>query len=273
MVQLKTGHETRQPTVRTVERTLNILFLIAKAPASLSLGEVSASTGLDKATVLRLLASLEQFRLVQRDENTKNYTIGSGAWQLCSYYQGDLKAIAEGHLRKLRDITGESVTLVVARGLERVVLMAMEASHELRVVPSLNNVVPVYSGASGKVLMAYLEREKLDGIIEKTDLRPVNETHLIDRDSFLSSLSRVRSDGYAVSIGDVTLGTVAIAAPVFNADGGVLAVVSLRGPESRLKEDRVTQITPLVMEAAGDIARELIGASPFLQAVDEASDG
>lgn len=267
------GQETKQTTVRSVERTLNILFLIAKSPAALSLGEISGSTGLDKATVLRLLAALEQFRLVQRDDKTRVYTIGSGAWKLGSYYQSELKAIAEGHLRKLCDITGESVTLVVARGLERVVLMAMEASHELRVVPDLNSVVPVYSGASGKVLMAYLESEKLDSIIEKTGLRPVNEYHLIDRDSFLSSLEQVRRDGYAVSIGDVTMGAVAIAVPVFNADGSVLAVVSLRGPESRLKKDRVKSLTPLVMEAAGDIARELTGTNPNLKLVDGNNDG
>jgi DNA-binding IclR family transcriptional regulator len=267
------GQDSRQPTVRTVERTLNILFLIAKATAPLSLGEVSESTGLDKATVLRLLATLEQFRLVQRDDKTRSYSIGSGVWQLYSYYQSELKTIAESHLRKLRDTTGESVTLVVARGLERVVLMAMEASHELRVVPSLNSVVPVYSGASGKVLMAYLERDKLDSIIEKTDLRPLNAFDVIDRDSFLTNLSQVRRDGYAISIGDVTQGAVAVAAPVFNADGTVLAVVSLRGPESRLTEDRVKKLTPLVIEAADDIARDLTGVSAEPQTADKSSDG
>ncbi len=267
------AQDSRPPTVRTVERTLNILFLIARAPVPLSLGEVSESTALDKATVLRLLATLEQFRLVQRDEKTRSYSIGSGAWQLYSYYQSELKAIAEVHLRKLRDTTGESVSLVVARGLERVVLMAMEASHELRVVPSLNSVVPVYSGASGKVLMAFLESGKLDSIIQKTGLRPVHEFDVIDRDSFLSSLAKVRRDGYAISIGDVTLGAVAVAAPVFDTEGGVLAVVSLRGPESRLTKERVKKLTPLVVEAAGDITRDLNGAKPELPPVKKTNDG
>lgn len=252
------NQEKPQTTVRAVERTLNILFVIATASQSLTLSDISRSTGVDKATALRLLGTLESFRLVQRDEKSRTYAIGAGAWQLVSSYQSGLKSISETHLRTLRDQTGESVSLVVARGLDRVMLTALEASHELRVVPSLNSVVPVYSGASGKVFMAYMPQENRDRIIELTGLKPVNARCVTDRASFINSLEQVQHDGYAVSVGDVTLGAVAIAAPVFDDSKEVVAVVSLRGPEARLTGERVHQLAPLVKEAARSITDDLV---------------
>jgi DNA-binding IclR family transcriptional regulator len=149
---------------------------------------------------------------------------------------------------------------MVERGLERVVLMAIEASHELRVVPALNSVVPIYSGASGKVFMAFMPEAERDRIIEVTGLKPVNERGLTDRKSFLKALEQVRKDGYAVTVGDVTLGAVAVAAPIFGRSDVLQGVVSVRGPEARMTSERVKLLAPLVVETADAISREVIGA-------------
>lgn len=245
--------------VRSVERTLKILMCVAAADKPLGLSEISAATGVDKATALRLLATLEAFRLVRRDDADRKYAVGAGVWQLSKFYQNDLRTVAQPYLRSLADTTGESVTLVVKRGLERVVLMAIEATHELRIVPALNSVVPIYSGASGKVFMAFMPEAERDRIIELTGLKPLNERGLTDRKSFLTALEQVRRDGYAATIGDVTLGAAAVAAPVFGPAGVLQGVVSLRGPEARLTPERVKLLAPLVVEAADALSRELMG--------------
>jgi DNA-binding IclR family transcriptional regulator len=241
--------------VRSVERTLMILFCVASARKPLGLSEISAATNVDKATALRLLSTLEAFRLVKRDDTSRKYAVGSGVWQLSKSYQVDLRNVAQPYLRSLRDTTGESVSLMVERGLERVVLMAIEASHELRVVPALNSVVPIYSGASGKVFMAFMPEAERDRIIEVTGLKPVNERGLTDRKSFLKALELVRKDGYAVTVGDVT-----VAAPIFGRSDVLQGVVSVRGPEARMTSERVKLLAPLVVETADTISREIIGA-------------
>jgi DNA-binding IclR family transcriptional regulator len=261
------GGDVNHKTVRSVERTLNILFLIAKSPDPMSLAEIHSASGVDKATALRLLGTLETFKLITRDEKTRGYTVGSAVWQLASFYQTELKTVAEPHLRVLQDLTGESVSLVVPRGLERVVLVALEASHELRIVPVVNSVTPIYSGASGKVLMAYMTEAERDRIIELTQLRPVNERSVTDRGTFLETLKQVRHDGFSASFGDVTLGAVAVAAPVLRADGVASAAVSLRAPEARLTEERVDNIAPLVVEAATRISRDWAGMQAAQAAV------
>jgi len=244
-------------TVRSVERTLRILFCIAGARHPMSLSEIGAEVEIDKATTMRLLNTLETFRLVKRDPGSRKYSIGSAAWQLTSAYQSDFRLAAEPHLQALKETTGESASLVVERGLERVVVTSVEATHELRVVPTSNSVVPVYAGASGRVLMAFMPDEQRDRIISITGLKPVNARGLTDRQSYLASLDKVRANGYAVSLGDVTLGTVAVAAPVFDQNRRIRAVVSLRGPEARMTPDRIDALAKLVVEAADRIGGDL----------------
>lgn len=249
-----------EKTVRSVDRALRVLLCVASAESPTGLTDISTEAEIDKATALRLLNTLELFRLVKRDASSRKYSIGTGIWQALKSYQSDLKSVAEPHLRALRDLTGESVSLVVESGIERVVLMAIEATQELRVVPTLNSVVPIYAGASGKVLMAFMPEAQRTRIIESTGLKPINDRTLIDRKSFLQSLDKVREDGYATSISDVTLGATAIAAPVLDELRAVHAVVSLRGPETRMGAERLAALAPLVMESAQRISQELFGA-------------
>lgn len=246
-----------EKTVRSVDRALRILFYVAGAESPPNLTEISVVEDLDKATAMRLLHTLEKFRLLKRDNVSRRYSIGTGIWQTLKSYQSDLKSVADQQLRDLSKLTGESVSLVVESGFERVVLLVIEATHELRVVPTLNSVVPIYVGASGKVLMAFMPETQRDRIIESTGLKPFNQHALIDRKSFLKLLQTVRDNGYATSIGDVTMGAAAIAAPVLDELGAVHSVVSLRGPVARMGADRLAVLAPLVIETANRIAQEM----------------
>lgn len=105
--------------------------------------------------------------------------------------------------------------------------------------------------------MAYLADEDRNHVIELTSLKPINPQAPTNRRNYLATIREVRIKGYAISVGDVTIGAAAIAAPVFNAAGKVSAVVSVRGPDIRMARERMEQIAPLVIETAQDISQEL----------------
>ena len=244
-------------TVRSVERALSILMMIADAGEPLPLSDISRATEIDKATTLRLLATLEEFKLIQRDSVTRRYSLGIGLWRLVHSWRNDLRVVSEPYLRALLRSTEETVQLVCPRGSERVVVQGFPGLQELCVVPAIGQALPIYVGASGKVLMANMPEEERDRIIELTGLRPMNPLGITDRRTFLGVLEEARQKGYATSIGDVTMGASAIAAPVFDATGRVVAAVSLRAPDIRMPLSRIAQIAPLVVEAARGISREL----------------
>ncbi len=256
--------------VRAVERAISILYRVAAADAPLGLTEISRGTKIDKATALRLLLTMEEAELIRRDAQSRRYMVGPGVWRLTSAWRSDLRSVSQRHLEALRQATGESVSLVCPRGLDRVVIYALEALHELCIVPTVGSAVPIYAGASGRVIMAYMPEDERNKIIEITRLKPVHPHKLIDTRSFLQSLQAVRRDGYAVSVGEVTLGSTALAAPVFDSTGRLSAVVSLRGPEIRLTSERTTQMAPLVIEAAIAISRD-IGYMPAEEAAKPAT--
>jgi DNA-binding IclR family transcriptional regulator len=252
--------------VRSVKRAISLLFVVARSEQPMGLTEISRQLGLDKATVLRLLATLEEAKLVQQDAITKRYIGGPALSQLSSSWRTDIRQIAGPYLRTLLRAVNESVCLVCPRDLERICIESLpSSSQELLVVPAVGTANPIYAGASGKVILAYLPGKEVDRIIELTGLRPVTTVGITERRMLLKHLETVRKRGYDYSISDVTLGASALAAPVFDANGELVACVTIRGPEIRMSEERMKQIAPMVKQTAEDISEEL-GHAPITAA-------
>lgn len=243
--------------VRSVERAINILFCVAESDQPIGLSDICRTVGLDKATAIRLLLTLEQAGLVARDPLSRRHLLGPEIARLQMPGHADLRSVCRPRLEGLKHATDETVSLVRARGLERVVIDVVAATHELSVVPAVGTAHPIYSGASGKVIMAFLPEADRERIIELTQLKPLSPNAVSDRVEFLEVIKKVRANGYAYSIGDVTVGASALAAPVLDATGQLVAVVSLRGPEVRLPVERLEELAPLVVEATNEISRDI----------------
>lgn len=243
--------------VRSVERALKMMFLIARSDKPLRLTEIANSIDLNKSTVHRLLLTLEKFQLVQRDLNSKRYGPGPGIWRISSALSGDLNNISRPHMELLRRASKETVTLVCPRGLERIVSEVLVAPHELSVTPMVGTIQPVYAGASGAIFMAHFSPDERQKIIQMTGLKPVIAMERVDVDGFLASLEDIRTKGYAYTISDVTVGASALAAPIFGADGLVKACIVLRGPEIRMPTRKMEELAPLVVQTTREISKEL----------------
>lgn len=244
--------------VRTVERALTILFAVAKSDEPIGLSELGRSLSLDKATVLRLLGTLDKFGLVQQNPANKRYSVGPNIGHLVNSWRGDLRDVARPFMKALLRRTNETVCLVCPRGMERIYLDMLPGTHELSVIPAIGSAVPIHAGASGKVLLAYSPDEFVEEVIAASGLRPVNEVPSVTDPAKLRRLLRdIRKQGYYFSVGDVVAGSAAVAAPIFNADGQVVGCVVIRGPSVRLSRDKLMELAPLARAGADDISHAL----------------
>lgn len=251
--------------IRSVERAIRILFLVTQSEKPTGLSEISRATEIDKATALRVLLTLEGLDLVQRDPVTRRYSPGPGLWRIPSQWRTDLRSVSRPYLSALQRKTGETVTLVCPRGLERVVVESFPASHELSIVPTIGTAHPIYAGASGILILAHMSDDERRRVIELTGLKPLTDEVRLDAEIFAEEIAKARKQGYACSIGTVTVGAGAVAAPVFDANEDLVAVVSLRAPEIRLKDGRVGELVPDVVDTAQEISRQLASDTALLR--------
>lgn len=244
--------------VRAVERTLDILDLFLDWPAPLGPSEVARLTQIPKSTVYRHLLALEARGYLRRASEKEWFVLGPRlagvAWQKRS---GDLRETAQSIIEGLRDTCGETVGLHQLEGDERVCIGAAESAQALRTSGRVGTRAPLYSGASAKVIMAFLPEQQWEEVIARTGLAPLTPRTITDPVRLRAELGRIRSEGFAISYGEWDEGITSVAAPIFGTGGQVVGSINISGPSFRLDPDRIQMMVGALRAAAQMISQRL----------------
>jgi DNA-binding IclR family transcriptional regulator len=213
-----------------------VLVLDAVRRGAHSLAALTEATGLSRATAHRLAVALEVHGLLGRD--------AGGRWHI-----GPRVAALAGHdtlleraapvLARLRDVTGESAQLYRREGEQRVCVAASERGSGLRDTVPVGATLPMTAGSAAQVLLAFSHEPAVPGAAFEDKV-----------------LAEVRRRGWAHSVAEREAGVASVSAPVFGADGEVVAAISVSGPLERLGRQPGRLHAAAVVAAA----RELSGA-------------
>lgn len=241
-------------TVRAVDRALDILLCFSKAEGGLALSDIARQVNLHKSTVYRLLLSLQVKGFVRKESGSDRYLLGWSVLELLSslHQSDELSALALPEMTRLRDVTGETVSLYVRSALDRVRIQSVESHQPVRNVGTIGRRYPLSVGASGKVLLAYAD-SGVRAAVFASDALPED----FDRDELLAQLSTIRSDGYAISIQERDVSAAALAVPVFGRDQQIAAALAVSGPVSRFTPQHMLDSVELVQRAASFITKLL----------------
>lgn len=212
-----------------------------------------------KSTVSRLVMALETYGYLEHNPLTKKYKLGYTLFYLGSIVQRQMR-IREKALSimyELRDKTGESVQLNVIRENERMCLEYLEGGHDLKTFVHVGQRSPLHAGASAKVLLAYLDEEKIEEIINQNKLEQITENTITDPQKLKGELAEIRRRGYAYSVSERILGAVSVSAPLKDYTGRVIGGISISFPEVRATEEKVDHIVALVKQAAKQVSFQL----------------
>ncbi|BCJ31109.1 IclR family transcriptional regulator [Actinocatenispora sera] len=222
----------------SLRRGVELLEALRAADAGLGVRELAAQVGLPKSTVARLLKTLDDCRLASQDPTTRRYRLGPRTLALGAAYQArlDLRLIAVGPMRRLRDLTGETVGLSVSLGTERMFIEEVQSVSELRTTSELGHPYPIWAGAPGRVLLAGMDAGGRANALADAGDDAWRIATPADRDGFDALLDRIHADGYATASNESVPGVSAVAAPVHDFSGTVVAALSISGPSGRFTD-------------------------------------
>jgi DNA-binding IclR family transcriptional regulator len=115
--------------------------------------------------------------------------------------------------------------------------------------------IPLHATSNGKVLLSGLSLDEVDSRLPR--LPSYTPGTVTTKAKLRRDLAVVREQGYAVAVDELEVGLTALAAPIRNAHGDVIASLSVSGPTFRLNELRVKELVPVVLDAADEVSRRL----------------
>lgn len=247
---------------RSVLSALEILGSFDGASAPQSLSEISRRLKIPKATAHRILAALEAAEFVVRDEPTRMYRLGLRIWELAArnFAQPNLIQSARPVLVALAARAEETSLLAVLADVDVVYLDMVDAPQRIRAYFRVGERLPAYGVGSGKAILAYSDAAVVQRVIADGFRHRTRRT-IRSRRQLLDELKATRERGYSVALGEWYDEVGAIAAPVFEHGGTVIAALGVSGPLSRL-ESRVGTLGPVVRRYADQLSSVLGWRAP-----------
>lgn len=231
------GARLKTKGVEAVDKALKILSLFDSRTTELTLGEISARTGLVKSSVLRLMVSLQNAGYVVLTQD-KRYAVGVEAFRVGRIYQQtfNLEAVVRPVLKDMVRATGESGSFFRREGRKRVCVFREDTDQLLREHIAEGDAVEIGKGAAGHV---FVKCERISG----------------DRIATAEELALLPE----IAIGERAPGIAGLSVPVFSLDAGMIGALTLSGPMIRFDADRIETMKPVLLRAGARITHALRG--------------
>lgn len=245
-------------TIQSVQRAAAILKCFTKTYAEMSVTTLSEDLGLHKSTVSRLLSTLQQDGFVEQNPETGKYHLGLTLVTLAGIVLDriDLPKMAQPYLNELAEQTQETVNIVVLNGNECMNIGGTASPHPIQYIGRIGRRTPLHGTAAGKVLLAHLPSNEQQAILAAS-LSTFTANTMVEPEVLQQALQQVQQQGYAVVHEEYEEGLSAIAAPICDHSGRVVAAVAVSGPTYRLGLNNIKSFVEPVRETARLISAQL----------------
>lgn len=244
--------------IQSVDRAVALLKAFSVAEPEIGVTELGRRLRLHKSTVSRLLASLERGGLVQQDRQSGRYRLGLQLVELAGRVltQIDLRQVAQPYLQDMARASGETVNLGVLHDNAVVNIDQIVSARPIKHMGWIGRRNPLHCTAGGRAVLAHLAPDEIERVLAGPLPAHTPRTR-VDPSALRQELALTRTRGYAISEEEFEPGLSAVAAPVRDFTGKVVAVVSISGPSFRLTASQAPAFGELVREAASGISSQL----------------
>jgi len=239
--------------VKSADRTLDILELLAGEPRGLTISEISGRLKFAGSSTHGLVRTLESRGYLTQDGG-KRFQLGARLIQL-GLNAGDrleLRSAARQTLERLVAATHDTALLAVpAYGELFYVDKVLSDARDVRTDPRVTSRVPLHCSSLGKALLAALDDATVIQFLESVGMEKVTPFTIADSSQLLKDLAATRSRGYSLDHQGAVVGVFCVGAPIRDHAGRSIAAVSLSTIKDFFKPD---EMGPLVAAAAIEIS-------------------
>ncbi|NCC65538.1 MAG: IclR family transcriptional regulator [Spirochaetia bacterium] len=244
-------------SVQSVDRTFDILELVANHEGPLTLSQISDGIDLPKSTVHRLLKVLKDRNYIEK--NGVEYRLGLAFIALCSGLLGSLELRTEArvYMKALAQKTNQVVFLAIRQDAEIVYIDKLQKRNDIRDYCFIGQRRPLYCTALGKSLLSGLSDAQIISLIDPRTMISHTEHTITDLESLICDIQKCRERGYSLDDEEVELGMRCVAAPIKDYRNEVIAAVSTSWDLDSYTTDVTEQNSTFVREAAYAISKRM----------------
>jgi IclR family transcriptional regulator, acetate operon repressor len=258
----KPGGPTGQ--VQSLTRGLSILEALAASDGGLTLTDLAHRVQLPPSTTHRLLSTLEKMGYVYPAGNLGLWCVGLQAFTVGTTFLSNRDFIGQSHayMHRLMEQAGETANLAILDGTEAVFIAQVQCHEMMRTLVKLGSRVPLHASGVGKSIFAALPDVQIDAILKVRGLPRITENTIVATETMWAALRVIRQRGYSFDDEEHARSTRCVGAAVYDEHGEPLGAISIAGPSSRLVDERIRHLGPIVAHIAEELTHHLGGKWP-----------
>jgi IclR family acetate operon transcriptional repressor len=250
--------------VQSLTRGFSILEALAKSGTGLTLTDVAHRVQLPPSTTHRFLSTLERMGYVYQAGDLGLWYVGLQAFTVGTTFLANRDFVAQSHasMHRLMEQAGETANLAILDGTEAVFIAQVQCHEMMRTLVKLGSRVPLHASGVGKALFAALADEQIDAILKVRGLPRITENTIVVPETMWAALRVIRQRGYSFDDEEHARSTRCVGAAIYDEHAEPLGAISIAGPSTRLADERIRQLGPIVAHIAEELTRHLGGRWP-----------
>ncbi|WP_397540113.1 IclR family transcriptional regulator [Rummeliibacillus pycnus] len=242
---------------KTVVRSMDILNLFIDY-TELSFQEIIELSGIPKTSVFRMLKSLEEMEFLEKGTDAK-YRLGILFLKFGHLVSMrlDVRKIAYPIMNELHNDIKEAINLIVRDGHEAIYIEKVDTKQKVRLYTAIGRKSPLYAGACSRAILSFLPDTEIKKYLESIELTSFATGTITDKDKLYETIVQARELGYTISHSELENYTSAIAAPIFDHKGEVIAGMSIAGLEANYQGGNVEILVEKLKKATAEISKQM----------------
>lgn len=242
--------------MNTTQRVAEVLKLMTEHPCRFT--DVARDLQLTKSTAHRLLKSMEQGELIKKNPLTGYYHLGPLIAQLAASTINEhqfLIACSIEEMRRLRDVSHETVNIQISMGTERMCLEEIQSPESLKFVSGKGAIYPIFVGSAGKMLMSMMDNSQIQVLMTQFYYDQTAPNPITTPDEMWKEIEIARDVGYSTSFGERISGSSSVAVPIHNYVCPV--ILNILGPVTRFDQSKISNIIGEMKNSVSKISEYL----------------